>query len=334
MEGNLATYVNNLKIVTFIFNLIIFILFFKLSLKSFTGLFFIGVVLVLSGNITFINIFMYILSMSSLGNYKKILQGYVFTKLVLFLVVICLGYYGLNEIYNINDLNREVRYTMGFTNPNTASMIFFDIAIGLIYLYPNNKKIRMTICISTFLIYYFTDSRTLLIVVMMLMFMIIIKDRYYFISKKIISNFYFISCGITILIMFFSNQSINLILNRRPEIMNTFVKVNELNLFGNSIYGLNISVDNSYLRILYEIGIIYFVIHILLMTALMKELFKVKDYLAIKICISIFLYDIFEQFTIAHGSFLIAFIIFFILRKNNFFESESKRKHEYLYLRT
>lgn len=324
MTGEYASYINLLKVITAFYNLGVFLLLFKSRKDYFLYTFFVSCLALIILNITFLNFLLFVLVLFAYGGKFKNIKAYLYSKIVLVSIIFILSYWGLNSINNIDEIGRSIRYTLGFTNPNTASMMVFDIILGLIYFYNKNKKVIILSFFPVFVVFLFTDSRTLLFVYIIFIFLLTVNSKILIIWKNIITRLFLICFTISVIIAFLYKTDLNLILNRRPYMMYEFLNYYNINFFGHSKNNLVISVDNSYLRILIELGLIYFLIHSLLIKQLLKKLFINKDYLGVKIIIAILFYDIFEQFTIAHGSILLVFVSNYLIDRNVLKESGNK----------
>lgn len=178
-----------------------------------------------------------------------------------------------------------IRHSMGFDNPNIFSAYVMAIVTEIIYLH--RRKIGLFDIIITIagigLVAYFTDSRTQMVCMGVLLFGIIlskiirIKKR----NKKsplyngimfIVNNSFFILLGLSLLLansvlqINIANDDFNSFTSGRISNMSRVVDTYDVTLVGQKIgsadenrdfTGKNkLSVDNSYIYILYSYGII------------------------------------------------------------------------------
>lgn len=317
MTGSYAEYVNATKVITLMFNLVAFIFLFKAKISNLlVMMLFIGVALA-SRDASFINYVLYVLLLFGCGDVERNISTYAKIKLLFIAAVVTLYIlFGLNSLHDINDSLRGNRYTLGFTNPNTASMMLFDAMLGVIYLSKSKKKALILMGGVLFVFHLYTDSRTSILMYFILMILLTRRSSFYVFFKQLFVNFYFVMFIFTLGVSRLYDTNVNLWLNRRPMMMDQFLSYYPVNIFGHSYQDLIISVDNSYLRILIGLGIIAFILYGLLIREVYKDLYKNKDYIGISIVSSILIYDVFEQLTIAHGTIILVFIANFLIRRN------------------
>lgn len=173
----------------------------------------------------------------------------------------------------------RIRTTLGFLNPN-ASALFYSSAIFLYVL--SRKEINyIAILISaifSFLIYYFTDSRTFLFADTF--FVIIITLQYFFKRhNKEFPNFFLLVLVDSLFVVnlvstFFLKQLLvfDEISSYRLSAFNKMVESSDLTtwLFGGSDY----SVDSFYYMFIFGYGIILYLLFFLLAHISMYELIK------------------------------------------------------------
>ncbi|MGG1634059.1 hypothetical protein [Paenibacillus sp. NRS-1760] len=318
MTGEYAVYINLLKTFTACFNLLVFLFLFKTKMNILLVLYFILFLVLIIGDVSVINFVIFVLALSAYGDGNKNIKTYAYSKLIIVLIIIISSFlFELNSNNIIYDYVRGTRFTLGFTNPNTASMMVFDILIALAYLYNKNKKVITISLLLIICVNYFTDSRTVLFAYLFFLFLLFLNDKVLSFLKPIVTRMFLVFFVFSLLIAFLHETILNSFLNNRPHMYYEFLVNHSVNLFGYSKGltrdGLIISADNSYLRILIQLGIIYFLIHSILMKKIIGKLFIGKDYLGVKIILSILFYDIFEQFTIAQGSVLLVFIANYLI---------------------
>jgi hypothetical protein len=187
--------------------------------------------------------------------------------------------YGLGETWvNYSDLvDRRIRTNFGFNHPNVAALYYFCFLINLMLILSYSKWEKYIFLYLVFIIplwlfvYNNTGSRSFLFAI----FILYISYLYYFlgtiINKKnllVATRYVFITLVITfsIVTIFFALENENFarldkILSGRLKLYYYFL--NDLTptdfIFGSSAFKNNI-IDSSYVHLLFEGGIVYFLI--------------------------------------------------------------------------
>lgn len=170
--------------------------------------------------------------------------------------------------------------------------------------------------------YNLTFSRTNFIVIIFFIFLILIKDKYILKIQKLLYLELAISLIITFVVpIFFYNERINKLLSTRLYLFRNYMLKYNFSWLGDRDIAknyLNIPLDNLYLRIFIEHGILGIIIFIFLIIIVIKKMYQFKDAKAIRILISIILFSIFES-TGFQYYFNILFLIVpkYICLKNN-----------------
>lgn len=315
METQYANFVNSLKIFTFIFNILLFLV--NLQINKFK-FFIVATILIVSFFVldpTLMNFIGIVLYVSTFRDKKIVIKAYFFIKLLLFITVIYLGFFGLNSENIIYSIERGIRYSLGFTNPNTASMILFDIVITSSILF-HKKNFLLSSSISVFLLFIYTNTRTLLLGYLIFLIIYLIPENRIKLLKPILVPLFALGSLFSYGLILFSNTSLDFFLNGRLTIMKNFITNNNITFFGLDRSELIATSDNTYLRILFEFGLIFFLIYLVIHFILMSKLFRNHNYAIIRVVFAVGVYDLFEQFSIAHGSVLLIFLSFLIYKKN------------------
>ncbi len=307
MDSNIGTYVDILKIVSAIFNLSIFILFFKLRLKHLLIIFFISFLVLLTRHFTLMSIYLYILAVFVIGDKNKSFRFYIYIKFFLILLVVLISIITKSNFGNVFDSTRGTRYSFGFTNPNTFAMLCFDVILGLLYLKPKIINFFILLLLGI-IIYYFTKSRTFIMMFSIFFLACFIKNNKIKKYKFIIVNSFLMFFMISFILILLKDTPLNSFLSRRPEMMYEYVRQNNFSLFGISTDSLKNNVDNSYIRILIQYGLVLFIICAIAINRTINNLYKSGDYLGIKIIVIILMFDIFEKQIFGQGSIIILFI--------------------------
>lgn len=263
----------------------------------------------------------YIIIFFKVINKKKRLKIILFVLIFFYILTILLNYFGIfNEnisrviLRKFEDFSKN-RYTLGFAHPNTAMSLLLPIFFLIYYLYYDRTKIliSMFIFIIGKIVFNYTYSRTTFLLILLFIFLILVNDKYIEKLKKI----FLLEGGITIFFTFFlpyyfRNTFLNKLLSGRLILFYNYLTKFQITLFGNKeiigyykIYPL----DNVYLRILFENGIIGFILLIILIFYIMKILFKNKDYKAIRIFSIVLIFGVMEGSALNYYLNIIYFII-------------------------
>lgn len=192
------------------------------------------------------------------------------------------------------------RHDLGFGHPNTAMMALLPIFFSIYYLWYDENKIKILGIILLFsqFIYKLTNSRTGYILVIIFLFLVIIKDKYFYKLR------WFIYCEILFLLYFsiclpskLKFTVYNKLLSGRFWLFDYYLTNLEITLLGNreveKLYRI-FPLDNTYIRILLEHGIIGLVLSVCLIIYIFKLLYKYNNYKAIRIFIIVLIFGIME----------------------------------------
>lgn len=255
---------------------------------------------------------------------------FIFTFFYVFILILnnlgCLEFNNIDYGRRIFGENEIIRYALGFAHPNTAMSLLIPIFSLLYYLYyPKYKKIVLgIILIVGKIIFDLTFSRTTFLLIILFVILILIKDKY---IKKLKILFLIEGFFITFITFYLPpryNQSdillkINGLVSGRFWFFNQYFIREKISFFGNSgmekIY-LSLPLDNMYLRILYENGIVGLSILVFLIFITMYILFKNQDYKAVRIFSIILIFGFMESMGYYYYYCIIYFIISdYIFRK-------------------
>lgn len=205
--------------------------------------------------------------------YDMYLKGYI----VFFTVIFSM----LGIIENIKIIRYEtssiiIRNSYGFTHPNILGTMILLIIID--YIYINYSKLRFKNYIFIILVMSITnivtDSRTGLYIIILLLIIILLDNSCIF-NKRIITSLssVIIMClgiGSIIAAIYYAQnilfQWIDLILTGRIRLANIYLNIYPIKVFGtemeflsNSYKGEIITLDNLYVRMILNFGVLYFV---------------------------------------------------------------------------
>lgn len=281
---------------------------------------------------------------------RAILKMYFLCGITMFFAHIVLYKIGIIQDININfirkfnDFTVYERHSLGFKNPNHAGYFFF-ILITLFFILI--KQVRIIYFILAFLLNQFMYttiySLTSYLIVNLFLFMTFCV-KYMHVYKYLI--FKILTCSVAcfcfiisyIISYFYSYhyevlEKLNLILSGRIELSNLFLDKYKVNLFGQRLlYNsdetdfINYAVlDNSYIKILLQFGLIPTILFLLCNFFLIKLMLQKKLYIeSISIC-CMSIYCMSESFIFNfHINYTLIFLSF-ILFKDKINEYAYKR---------
>lgn len=228
----------------------------------------------------------------------------------------------LEGIINRNDL--------GFGHPNTAMMSLLPIFFSIYYLWYEKNKIKVigVILILSQLTYKVTNSRTGYILIFIFLILILIKDKFlYKLRYFIYGEFFFLLYFSMVLPSKLKATVYNKLLSGRFWLFDYYLNNQEITLLGKreieKLYKI-LPLDNTYIRVLFEHGIIGLIISICLILYVFKLLYRYKDYKAIRIFIVVLIFGIMEGQALYYHFNIIYLIIYEYLIKK---EKNEKNKH-------
>ena len=235
----------------------------------------------------------------------KNLVRYDFRIKIIFLIIVELFYFGgLTNNYYMYRINGTLRSSMGFSHPNVFGVYIFSLCCEFVYLNYGKIKIYQAVlilCLS-FVVTYFSDSRGSqygIIILLVLLLAIkpkkieqIFKNK---VIKSIIFSLFFIFTILSYVVANnYSNSNkymveINTALTGRVNLAAKFLDKYDVNLFGNKLEIVTTKesaetgkstmvLDNAYLKILLNYGIIIDIIFGIMVTLSMKKAINNKDY--------------------------------------------------------
>lgn len=229
-------------------------------------------------------------------NLKRMLGMCLIFRIALYIVVV--SFANMNVIPSVNRYSEEIidgvavgtnRYSLGFTMPNAAHVIF--LVTAALYIAVNYKKFNFihaaVITVINIILYTQTDCRTglvILIVIVVLALLFKIDGVYRVIGK--IAPYLFCVCALIGFVFSafygrvdFINQ-FDLILSNRFSYSKLFIKT-----FGLSVFGLDASslvsgatvMDVAYVNLAVNYGVIAFALVMTMFTALAYKSYKAGD---------------------------------------------------------
>lgn len=244
--------------------------------------------------------------------------------LILLVLFLCfIGYAPDISAYN----NGIIKHSLGFNNPNSLGMHTLILSFEIMYI---NKISLKKVFFSTLLVYIvnlYAGSRTTNLVVIVtasLYFLYKLKPKFYenkFVKWFIINSALLFTLFTLIgFLLFKYNTSIGVVLNKvlsnRLFNINSYYEFYSINLFGNNISTINLTIDTSYAYCLYGMGIVGLILFIVSFKKLFRKLYKYKNYSLIIIMFSFIIYGLSERLwmLIDYNIFMASFI--FIIYTN------------------
>lgn len=255
----------------------------------------------------YLNFICFMLALS-FQNREKVLKFLLITLITFYLMTISCYFLNIFNPVGTPDHFKDYgyfvlkRYNLGFYHPNNPMMLLLSMIFLFYYIYDKiiSKKIMsiLFIVLST-IVFCLTISRTSYLLIFLFCGEILIPDKY---IEKLRGIFYiesvviiFISCFLPI---FYINKKLDFILSGRLELFRYYLKNNTISLLGNKEIVHSYStypLDNVYLRVLFENGIIGISILIFIIWITLNVLFKYKNYKAIRILSIILIYSLTES---------------------------------------
>lgn len=263
----------------------------------------------------------FIIIISNLLNKKQRLKYLLFILSFFYILVLILNGLGFLEFNALKSAVRKFqnfqvyRNTLGFNHPNAAMSLLLPIFSIIYYLYYDKYKKSVLIIILAIgkIIFDFTHSRTTFILIILLIILILIKDKY---IKKM--KFLFLMSGNIIVFLtfylpiYFKNSILNKLFSGRLRLFYYYLENYKITFLGDkkviSDYREYI-LDNTYLRILFENGLLGLMLTMLLIYYAMNILFKNKDYKAVRIFFIILIFGFMESSAFFYYFNVIYFII-------------------------
>lgn len=204
-----------------------------------------------------------------------------------------------------------VRYDLGFGHPNQVFLFLLPIIFSGYYLYNNKKSFYVISLIISIIFYKLSYCRTGMMCILFLLFAGWFQTykgffkknkmlKYIFLIFTLSSLFIAVQCGNDV------QNPLNKVLSNRPYCWNWYNKNNLMfSLFGHN-FNPKVTIDNFYIYILVDYGIVGYIIYFLVYNFSIK---KIKsDYKLCLILLIFLMYGLFETNVII-GSIQFVFAI-------------------------
>lgn len=256
---------------------------------------------------------------------NNIVKYFTISLIVVTLITIILnrlGYLNYRTISRLVDGEIVQRNALGFRHPNEMYLYFFFIMIGIYYCIKNKLLYTIIMVVLSYIMYSITFSRTGFLCSIIFIILIWIYNN----KLKLNKYMYCVGTAVTlILALCFGdiNSEINSILSSRPYIYSYYIKNGALfNIIG-SVAISDVTLDNMYLNIIVESGMILYIFYFIFYYSSGK-LLQLDNKLS-NIFIITLIYGCFETHTINVGVNCLLILQMYILlsNKNKFKESDN-----------
>lgn len=220
---------------------------------------------------------------------EKFVETFFKISIFLFITTIILNQLNIVPSKNLIRYKNDgiiIRYSLGFDHPNTVFLYFLPIALGGYYLYNTKMVYYIFLIVSSIILYKFCDSRTGFICMLCIIpFHLLMKQA--MIDKKItrflINNgiiiFTLISIVTSILFGDDLTNNISQLFSGRPYYLKYYIKNNlAFSLLGGN-YTAEYVLDNFYLYLLVQLGLVGYFIYYKIYNEGMKKIGNQKDYI-------------------------------------------------------
>lgn len=263
-------------------------------------------------------------------DFSKIVKYDMIIKIFLLITIITFYIVGwTNGNYEVIMRDNTIRNSLGFFHPNTLAMFFMVITFE--YLYLNKSKMSifkfLVVLVLSVIATKITDSRTSLYCTIGLIIAIIfnVKQRKKIFNKKflnfIISNCFliFLLLSFIISIMYLNGityaNKLDILFNNRISYQAFFVKNYPITLFGNNVI-YDITLDNGYLKLLLNFGLIPAIIYAFIYLFNFKKGIQ-RDSVYMVILIFILIYSLCES-SMLYVSYNVFFLYVFCNADKNY----------------
>lgn len=199
------------------------------------------------------------------ANYKKALKIGFWALLIGFSLIAFLSYFfGFHYSDNMfNDQTGElIRWSMGFTHPNHAGLLFIFIMMMFMIAYKQNWFTILFVFAASYIVYMGCKSRTIFIFAFLVLFLYYpfkLLIKYKGIQTIVTFAFPIFAIVSIILALYMPTGALNDLLSGRLWYMNYYIKNITPTLLGGDKYVDRMYIDNLYFQYLYRGNILKFV---------------------------------------------------------------------------
>jgi len=260
-------------------------------------------------------------SMKTIG-FKKIIKFDMKMRIVLIIIVYVLCTVGIAPA-SVHMDSGNLRRSMGFTNPNALGIAVFGLICDILYSYDFKLNFKITAAVSGITLWMFAVARcrtaAFAIVVLVLVAFLYNKIPQFFKSKFFKCVCYITPIFLTIFTFLATYlyihgydiaMQINKLLSGRVKSIVNFVEILEPKLLGQPIHKiLPYTLDNTFAFVLYDLGILVFVLFFVFYIRTVKNNFKYNNIHLVIIMLAFMCYGLSEHLWIFvdYNIFILAF---------------------------
>lgn len=241
-------------------------------------------------------------------NENRIINIVFWTRLFSFLLMIFLSTLGFiqDKIYLFYRDNHFIsRHTFGYGHPNQTQSVLTILIILAIYLF--NKKFNIihysVMFIVNYCLYSFTFSRTGFFIGVLCIILGVVQknDKLGEIFARLFKNSYFWAVAVTLFIGLFYNvipqlKTLDTFFTGRLAYNNTLLTNFVPPLIGSSKYNEYVNIDNGFISLMYQGGILAFCWISYYIIKLMENFYKQKKFKELFFLTSFIIYGMTESF--------------------------------------
>lgn len=222
---------------------------------------------------------------------KKAIKVILIVRIITFLIIVISSIVGLipqNNVEFYRDGKFITRYSLGYPYPNTLQISFSIIVALTVYVFWNNIKFLHIIIaeLLNIVLYFLTYSRTGFIITTFLLVFVLILKKNSIMRKSILyigKNLYCFLFILTIVCAVSYGKlnfldTMNEVLTGRIEYMNKLITEHPIPIIGSDEYNYYVNIDNGYISLLYEGGLLAFILMSYLIIKLSNRLYIQKKY--------------------------------------------------------
>lgn len=276
--------------------------------------------MIVSDSNSILLIILFLIGMKQM-KFKKIVKFDFYIKIIFLLIIVVLYKLNLTENYYMYRTDGVMRSSMGFAHPNIFGTYIFLLCCEYIYIYYKRIKIidYIVLMFSSFIVYYFSNSRTAQIGIIVLIILTFFYNKgtiQQLLKLKLISGilrylFIILTLMSYILGILYINEnqstiSINSLVSNRIKMIAMFIDDYDVTLFGNNLELLGTKaalekgevakvLDNSYIKIILQYGILVYIMMASFFVRGIKKAEKEGDYILIILFTLFCIYGIMEN---------------------------------------
>lgn len=288
-------------------------------------------------NRTFIDLFLLILLFKDIDTID-IARIYLYASIAAFIVIVLLYLIGILKPVNVINFNTGVeKNSLGFIHPNATGLAVVTINVSYLYIYRDRIKAvyLLPVWLLNILILYITGARTSIFLLIIAYLLWYILRQF---SNKLSINFMLFTESIIMLVCFVfsygmssssklevvgsSMNKLNLLMTSRFSIGQNFIQKYGLSFLGQKVsysslsnltnqttYGVYDVLDNSYLKLLINYGILISIIYFFIILFILKKMVENGDFWAIIPILTFTVLGVMEQSMLYYWvNFSLAFV--------------------------